>query len=207
MAGLFIGFLVEKCAACQSYWKSDFGLHRVHPAWCVRPSKKKVFLVPARFIFWSRLCLFYLLVVTFVRTKTKRRYFYFVASSPRLTTKKTLNVLKKRWLLSAFQLELRLKFQSLAIGTLGPSWIGQLPCRIYFVSSLLENLTMEEKTSIFEQHRPRNANSFLYQWIANRGSILCCIRWSTVFFVWKWGRFSNSRGLLPVLHCMHWKWI
>ena len=25
MAGLFIGFLVEKCAACQSHWKSDFG--------------------------------------------------------------------------------------------------------------------------------------------------------------------------------------
>ena len=58
MAGLFIGFLVEKCAACQSHWKSDFGLHLVHLAWCVRPSKKKVFLVPARFIFWSRLCFF-----------------------------------------------------------------------------------------------------------------------------------------------------
>ena len=56
MAGLFIGFLVEKCAACQSDWKSDFGLHRVHLAWCVRPSKKKAFLVPARFISWSRLC-------------------------------------------------------------------------------------------------------------------------------------------------------
>ena len=25
MAGLFIGFLVEKCAACQSHRKSDFG--------------------------------------------------------------------------------------------------------------------------------------------------------------------------------------
>ena len=24
MAGLFIGFLVEKCAACQSHWKSDY---------------------------------------------------------------------------------------------------------------------------------------------------------------------------------------
>ena len=25
IAGLFIGFLVEKYAACQSHWKSDFG--------------------------------------------------------------------------------------------------------------------------------------------------------------------------------------
>ena len=34
MAGLFIEFLVEKCAACQS-WKSDFGWHRFRfsPCW------------------------------------------------------------------------------------------------------------------------------------------------------------------------------
>ena len=37
MASLFIGFLVEKYAACQSR-KSDFGWHRFrfHLAWCVR---------------------------------------------------------------------------------------------------------------------------------------------------------------------------
>ena len=28
MAGLFIGFLVENCAACQSHYKSDFEWHR-----------------------------------------------------------------------------------------------------------------------------------------------------------------------------------
>ena len=28
MAGLFIALLVEKCTACQSHWKSDFGWHR-----------------------------------------------------------------------------------------------------------------------------------------------------------------------------------
>ena len=28
MAALFIALLVEKCAACQSHWKSDFGWHR-----------------------------------------------------------------------------------------------------------------------------------------------------------------------------------
>ena len=27
IAGLSIEFLVEKCAACQSHWKSDFGWH------------------------------------------------------------------------------------------------------------------------------------------------------------------------------------
>ena len=34
MAGLFIEFLLEKCAACQSR-KSDFGRHRFHfsPYW------------------------------------------------------------------------------------------------------------------------------------------------------------------------------
>ena len=30
MTGLFIRLLVEKCAACQSHWKSDFGWHSVH---------------------------------------------------------------------------------------------------------------------------------------------------------------------------------
>ena len=30
MTGLFIGLLVEKYAACQSHWKSDFGWHSVH---------------------------------------------------------------------------------------------------------------------------------------------------------------------------------
>ena len=30
IAGLFIVFAVEKCTACQSHWKSDFGWHRVH---------------------------------------------------------------------------------------------------------------------------------------------------------------------------------
>ena len=36
-----IGFLVEKCAACQSHRKSDFGWHRFvfHLAWCVRGLK------------------------------------------------------------------------------------------------------------------------------------------------------------------------
>ena len=28
MAGLFIAVLVERCTACQSHWKSDFGWHR-----------------------------------------------------------------------------------------------------------------------------------------------------------------------------------
>ena len=26
------GFLIEKCPACPSHWKSDFGWHRVHLA-------------------------------------------------------------------------------------------------------------------------------------------------------------------------------
>ena len=39
MSGLFIGVLVEKCAACQSHWKPDFGWHRAHLAWCVRGLK------------------------------------------------------------------------------------------------------------------------------------------------------------------------
>ena len=39
ISGLFIGFLVEKCAACESHWKPDFGWHRVHLAWCVRGLK------------------------------------------------------------------------------------------------------------------------------------------------------------------------
>ena len=39
MTGLFIRLLVEKCAACQSHWKSDFGWHSVHFAWCVRGLK------------------------------------------------------------------------------------------------------------------------------------------------------------------------
>ena len=36
-----IGFLVEKCAACQSHRKSDFGWHRFvfHLAWCVKGLK------------------------------------------------------------------------------------------------------------------------------------------------------------------------
>ena len=28
MAGLFISLFVDKCTACQSHWKSDFGWHR-----------------------------------------------------------------------------------------------------------------------------------------------------------------------------------
>ena len=28
MAGLFIALFVDKCTACQSHWKSDFGWHR-----------------------------------------------------------------------------------------------------------------------------------------------------------------------------------
>ena len=39
MAGLFTGLLVEKCAARQSHWKSDFGWHRAHLTWCVRGLK------------------------------------------------------------------------------------------------------------------------------------------------------------------------
>ena len=40
VASLFIGFLVERCVACQSR-KSDFGRHRFrfHLAWCVRGFK------------------------------------------------------------------------------------------------------------------------------------------------------------------------
>ena len=34
MAGLFFGFLVEKCVACQS-WKSDFGWHRFRFSPCL----------------------------------------------------------------------------------------------------------------------------------------------------------------------------
>ena len=34
MAGLFIEFLLEKCAACQSR-KSDFGWHRFHFSACL----------------------------------------------------------------------------------------------------------------------------------------------------------------------------
>ena len=41
MVGFFIGFLVEKCAACQSHRKSDFRWHRFpfHLAWCVEKSQ------------------------------------------------------------------------------------------------------------------------------------------------------------------------
>ena len=34
MSGLFIRFLFEKYAACQSHWKSYFRWHLVHLAWC-----------------------------------------------------------------------------------------------------------------------------------------------------------------------------
>ena len=34
MASLFIGFLVERCVACQS-WKSDFGWHRFRFSPCL----------------------------------------------------------------------------------------------------------------------------------------------------------------------------
>ena len=55
--------------------------------------KKQLFLVSARFIFWGpRLFFYYLLLVTFVRTKTSGRYFYFIPSSPQLSTEKTLNI-------------------------------------------------------------------------------------------------------------------
>ena len=40
--------------------------------------------------FGPPLFVYYLLLVTFVRTKTNRRYFYL--SSPQLSTKKTLNI-------------------------------------------------------------------------------------------------------------------
>ena len=41
MAGLFIEFLVEKCAACQS-WKSDFGWHRFRLSPCWMPVEKSL---------------------------------------------------------------------------------------------------------------------------------------------------------------------
>ena len=46
MAGLFIALFVDKCTACQSHWKSDFGWHRFQKwayslalAWGVRGLK------------------------------------------------------------------------------------------------------------------------------------------------------------------------
>ena len=46
MAGLFIALFVDKCTACQSHWKSDFGWHRFQKwayslalAWGVRRLK------------------------------------------------------------------------------------------------------------------------------------------------------------------------
>ena len=46
MAGLFIALFVDKCTACQSHWKSDFGWHRFQEwayslalAWGVRGLK------------------------------------------------------------------------------------------------------------------------------------------------------------------------
>ena len=46
MAGLFIALFVDKCTACQSHWKSDFGWHRFQKwayslalAWSVRGLK------------------------------------------------------------------------------------------------------------------------------------------------------------------------
>ena len=53
MAGLFIGFLVEKCAACQSHWKSDFGWNRVHLAWCIRGLKSLKRFWPFLMPFWG----------------------------------------------------------------------------------------------------------------------------------------------------------
>ena len=38
MAGLFIWFLVEKCAACQSHRKCDFGWRRFQKRACNSPS-------------------------------------------------------------------------------------------------------------------------------------------------------------------------
>ena len=52
-AGLFIGLSVEKCAACESHWKSDFGWHRVHLAWCVRGLKSVKRFCPYLIAFWS----------------------------------------------------------------------------------------------------------------------------------------------------------
>ena len=53
-----------------------------------------MFLVPASFILGAA-SLFYLLVVTVVRAKTNTRNFYFVPSSPQLSTKKNLNIEKE----------------------------------------------------------------------------------------------------------------
>ena len=39
MAGLFIGFLVGKCAACQSHQKCDFGWHCFHFSLCLLNSQ------------------------------------------------------------------------------------------------------------------------------------------------------------------------
>ena len=36
MAGLFIALFVDKCTACQSHWKSDFGWHRFQKWACLR---------------------------------------------------------------------------------------------------------------------------------------------------------------------------
>ena len=54
-AGLFIEFLVEKCAACQS-WKSDFGWHRFRfsPSW-MRVEKSLRRFWPYLIAFRSRL--------------------------------------------------------------------------------------------------------------------------------------------------------
>ena len=53
MSGLFIEFLVEKCAACQSRWKPDCGWHRVHLAWCVRGLKSLKQFSPYLMVFRS----------------------------------------------------------------------------------------------------------------------------------------------------------
>ena len=53
MAGLFIALLVEKCTACHSHWKSDFGCHRFQN-WaysvCLRCKR-----VESLKLFWSHL--------------------------------------------------------------------------------------------------------------------------------------------------------
>ncbi len=97
----------------------------------VRPSKKiktkQMFLVPTRFFFFflrgggAPLFFNYLFLEKLERTKTNNVCFHFVWS--------------KTWLLSMFSYKLRPKLKILV--TLGPYWIGQIPCRIYFESSLL----------------------------------------------------------------------
>ena len=162
MAGLFIGFLVEKCAACQSHWKSDFGLHRVHLAWCVRPSKKKSVSRP-RPLHFLESPLFFLFVSSNVCTnKNKKALLLLCSQFSSIDYKENSKCIKKEMTFVCVSIRTQAKILK--------------PCNWHARSVVDRSITLQDlfckfasgefddggKNIDIRTNRPRNANSFLY---------------------------------------------